>query len=92
MFFYFDISSLHWLSFSAFLHTLYKDAELLALLLMNSTRIELQFVLFSQYSRTDRPSRQHRNACRFCGLRLESLIKPSKCACHLLTFCQWDTS
>src|SRR5437660_11879088 len=32
------------------------------------------------------------DACRFSGLLLESLVKPSKYARHLLPFCRWDTS
>src|SRR6266700_8177411 len=32
------------------------------------------------------------DGCCFCGLRLEGLVKPRKCMCHLLTFCRWDTS
>jgi hypothetical protein len=34
VFWYFNISTLHWLSFSVFSHTLFNDAVLLALLLL----------------------------------------------------------
>jgi hypothetical protein len=52
---------------STFSNTLFSDAVLIALLHMSSTIIDLQFVPFSHYSRTDMRSSQHR-----CQLVLSS--------------------
>ena len=42
----------------AFSHTPFSDAVLMALLQMNATMVDLQFILFSHFSRTDWPSSQ----------------------------------
>jgi hypothetical protein len=47
---------------STFSHRLFNHTVLMALLHINSTRRDLQFVRFSHYSRTDRPSSQHRGS------------------------------